>query len=93
MSAPWQECPQEAALECAPEREGLIVRLFDQEGLVDTNDAKLRLFKPVASVMRTNLIEQNISTNSLTGSEVMSLRMPVGHHAIETFRLDVGLRD
>eukprot|EP01052_Picozoa_sp_SAG31_P032165 SAG31_NODE_3498_length_4194_cov_2.855922_1_plen_1186_part_10 len=47
MSARWQECPHETALDCAPQRDGLIVRLFDNEGLVDTIDAQLQLFTPV----------------------------------------------
>lgn len=89
MSAPWKDCPQENALECAPRRGGLVVRLFDNEGLVDTANAQLRLFVPVRGIVRTNLIEQYNTSSS--GDENIGGGISVGHNAIETFKLDVGL--
>ena len=61
----------------------VIVRLYDMEG----RDSKpvLGCFLPIREVNYTNLIEQENGKVDYSGQDV---QVPVGHHAIETLKLN-----
>jgi len=59
----------------------IILRCVDMEGQ-DSRTA-VRLFLPLASAKRTNIIEEEGEALTVTDHSVM---MPVGHHAIETIK-------
>jgi hypothetical protein len=66
--------------------DSVVVRLYDLEGR-DTKPL-LTTFLPVRGVSHANLIEQKQDGIAAHGNE---LSLPVGHHAIETYRLDFGV--
>ncbi|MFV0397134.1 MAG: glycosyl hydrolase-related protein [Bacteroidales bacterium] len=61
---------------------GVILRVTEMEGKDKT--VTVTFPQAVKRVVRTNLIEQNIEEMDLKGT---SLSLPLGHHAIETFKL------
>ncbi|GAB1358255.1 glycoside hydrolase family 38 C-terminal domain-containing protein [Porphyromonadaceae bacterium] len=61
---------------------GVILRVTEMEGKDKT--VTVTFPQAVKRVVRTNLIEQNIEELDLKGT---SLSLPLGHHAIETFKL------
>ena len=67
--------------------DSLIVRLYDIEGR-DSQPA-LKCFLPVRSARHTDIIEEPGTDIRWSGNEV---RLPVGHNAIETVKLDLGIR-
>ena len=56
MQAPWQSCPPDRSFDCAPRKEGLIVRVFENEGRKDVT-VQLKLIVPVNRTSSTNMIE------------------------------------
>ena len=94
MQARWQACPPERSFDCAPKRGGVIVRVFDNEGM--DGAAELQLMFPVNSTTRVDMLELN--PRELSGGddaapmEGGAVRFQVGHHAIETVRLDMGIQ-
>lgn len=62
----------------------IIIRLTEMAGV----DSKVRVTFPfvVKRVVKTNLIEQEIEDLKLSGQ---TIELPIGHHAIETFKLFV----
>jgi alpha-mannosidase len=63
---------------------GVIVRCYDIEG--KDSEAKINLFRPFQKAELTNLIEEEGRVIPGSGN---SLSLKVGHHAIETIKLDV----
>ena len=62
--------------------EAVVIRLVEMEG----KDKEVTLTVPygVKGVIRTNLIEEEQENLNLSGT---SVRLKIGHHAIETFKL------
>ncbi len=64
--------------------DSVIVRLYDIEGRDTT--ASLASFLPVREAKHANIIEEAAANIDSSGGEV---RLPVGHHAIETVKLNL----
>lgn len=68
------------------DNDSVVVRLYDIEGR-DTKPS-LTCFLPVREAKHADIIEESGARLDSSGREV---RLPVGHHAIETFGLDFGV--
>ena len=88
----WQDCPPEESFTCAPKANGVVVRLFDQSGISNSTTVRLHLMFGVNQTQQVNLLElepgPTVNANSTDNHTVL---VTVGHHAIETLRLDMGI--
>jgi hypothetical protein len=66
----------------AEDDDGVAVRLVEMEGR--DGQAKLKWFLPVSDAHRANIIEDEGAAADMSGRTV---RLPLGHHAIETVRV------
>ena len=88
----WQDCPPEQSFTCAPKANGVVVRLFDQTGLSDSTTAELRLMFGITRTQHVNLLELDpVDIHTSNSTDNHTARVTVGHHAIETLRLDMGI--
>ncbi len=62
--------------------DGVIVRMTEMKG--KDSDVRINLPLPVRQVIQTNLIEEEQKLRNTSGEVFM---LPVGHHAIETYKL------
>ena len=62
----------------------IVVRLFDVEG--KNTDVTLQSYRPFLKGMHTNIIEEPMKNIQLKEGQ---LQVRIGHHAIETFKLDL----
>eukprot|EP01052_Picozoa_sp_SAG31_P012136 SAG31_NODE_702_length_12723_cov_4.100206_4_plen_349_part_00 len=93
MQAGWQECPPEHSFRCAPKKNGVIVRLFDNIGL----DTMAELCTPTSvSGNASHLVDMlelqpQAALAVQNNSKGSCVHVAVGHHAIQTVWLDMGI--
>ncbi|MBI5667776.1 MAG: alpha-mannosidase [Chloroflexi bacterium] len=74
-----------SALKKAEDDDAIIVRCYEVEG--HDTDAAIRLAFPITAAARTNIIEEDGQPVRLENG---TLRVRLGHHAVETFKLTPG---
>ncbi|MDO6604124.1 discoidin domain-containing protein [Arenibacter palladensis] len=65
--------------------EDVVIRVYDIEGI--DNQVEINTFFSISKAQRTNIIEENGITME---ADKNSLNATIGHHAIETFKLNLG---